>query len=73
MYIELQALETEIGCETKQTKKKWGKHIYKAKDTSMHSLRLSSHQEGGGHLCLCAECVCVCEYMVHLSSSPTFN
>lgn len=70
MYIELQALETEIGCETKQTKKKWGKHIYKAKDTSMHSLRLSSHQEGGGHLCLCAECLCVNTWYTWAAAPP---
>lgn len=74
VHVELQALKSEIGCETKKinNNKMRGKHICKAKDPPMHSLQVLNsqeqrHPEGGGHLCLFQPNACL--YMVHLSSS----
>lgn len=74
MYIELQALETEIGCETKQTNKKMGKAHLQSQG-HVYALPSPLKPPGGRRspVSLCRVCVCVCEYMVHLSSSPTFN
>lgn len=61
MYIELQALETEIGCETKQTKKKMGKAHLQSQG-HVYALPSPLKPPGGRRspVSLCRVCVCVC-------------